>query len=312
MTAAHAGHAGHGHADGGLMPAPPATSQPRLWAALALIGAFMVAEVLAGILGDSLALLSDAAHMLTDLAALGLGLVAVRTAARPAAGALTYGLRRVEILAAQLNGATLAALAAAIVYSAVERLIAPAHPAPWTMVVLAGAGIAVNVAVTLLLAGADRGNMSVEGSFQHILTDLFAFIGTLVAGIVIGLTGFRRADPIASLLIAALMVRAGWRLLRASGRVLLEAAPPGLDPPEIGRALAAVPGVVEVHDLHVWQVASGFPALSAHVLVRQDADCHAKRRELDGLLRERFRLAHSTLQVEHAGGEGLIEIERPR
>jgi cobalt-zinc-cadmium efflux system protein len=179
------------------------------------------------------------------------------------------------------------------------------------MVAVGLAGIAINGSATLSLAGAGRESLNVEASFQHILTDLFAFIGTVVAGLVIVLSGLDRADAIASLLVAALMLRAATRLLGAAGRVLLEAAPPGLDPPEIGRALAAMPDVVEVHDLHIWQVSSGFPALSAHVLVKPRADCHATRRALEGLLRERFGLAHSTLQVDHATGEQLIELEPP-
>ena len=272
----------------------------------------MAVEVVAGVLSHSLALISDAAHMLTDAAALGLSLVALRLAARPARGAMTYGLLRVEALAAQANGITLLVLAAAIVYSAVVRLISPPTVSAWTVVGVALAGIAVNGAATAALAGAGReSHMSIEGSFQHILTDLFAFIGTALAGVVILLTGFERADPIASLAIAALMLRSAVGLLRASGRIFLEAAPPGLDPQEIGHALAAHPGVVEVHDLHVWELSAGFPALSAHVLVAPDADCHAAGRALRELLVERFGVEHTTLQVEHAGGGELLELELP-
>jgi cobalt-zinc-cadmium efflux system protein len=280
--------------------------------ALALIVAFMTVEVLAGILAHSLALISDAAHMLTDAAALGLALLALSLAARPARGAMTYGFQRVEVLAAQVNGITLLVLAAAIVYSAVARLISPQAVSAWTMVIVALAGIVVNGAATTALAGAGReSHMSVEGSFQHLLTDLFAFIGTALAGAVILLTGFERADPIASLLVAALMLRSAVGLLRDSGRVFLEAAPPGLDPQEIGRALVAAVDVVEVHDLHVWELSVGFPALSAHVLVARDADCHAARRVLEGLLRERFGLEHTTLQVDHEGDGGLLELQLP-
>ncbi|HXA54945.1 MAG TPA: cation diffusion facilitator family transporter [Solirubrobacteraceae bacterium] len=305
--AAHAGH-GHGH---GLLHGPPASTR-RVGAALALILVFMAAEVAAGILSHSLALLSDAAHMLTDAAALGLSLVALRLAARPARGAMTYGFLRVEALAAQANGITLLVLAALIVYSAVLRLISPPSVSAWTMVAVALAGIAVNGAATAALAGAGReAHMSIEGSFQHILTDLFAFIGTALAGAVILLTGFERADPLASLLVAALMLRSAFGLLRASGRIFLEAAPPGLDPREIGHALASQPGVVEVHDLHVWELSAGFPALSAHVLVARDADCHAARWELERLLRERFGLEHTTLQVDHEGGGELLELGMP-
>jgi cobalt-zinc-cadmium efflux system protein len=270
----------------------------------------MAVEVAVGILANSLTLISDAGHMLTDAAALGVSLVAVRMVARPAQGALTYGLRRVETLAAQINGALLV-VAVGVVYAAIRRLISPPHVSGWPMVVVGVAGIAINGGATLALAGAGRESLNVEGSYQHILTDLFAFIGTVVAGLIIVLTGFDRADPIASLAVAVLMLRSAARLLGAAGRVLLEAAPPGLDPPEIGRALAAMQDVVEVHDLHIWQVSSGFPALSAHVLVEPRADCHAARRAMEVLLRERFGLTHSTLQVDHSSGEQLIELEPP-
>ncbi len=288
---------------------PP--SVRRLVVALGLIVGFMVVEVVAGVLAHSLALISDAGHMLTDAAALGLSIVALRLAARPAQGAMTYGLRRVEILSAQANGATLLVLAGVIVYAAVGRLISPSTVSAWTMVVVALVGILVNGAATFALAGAGRENMGIEGSFQHILTDLFAFIGTAVAGVVILLSGFRGADPIASLVVAALMLRSSYGLLRDSARIFLEAAPEGLDPQEIGRALAAASGVVEVHDLHVWEVSSGFPALSAHVLVRRETDCHAVRRALELLLVERFALEHTTLQVDHEDGAELLEIELP-
>ena len=303
-------HWGHAHAPGQLH-APPASTR-RVGAALALILGFMAVEVVAGVLAHSLALVSDAAHMLTDAAALGLSLLALRLAARPARGAMTYGFLRVEALAAQANGITLVVLAGAIVYSAVGRLISPPAVSAWAMVAVALAGIAVNAAATVALAGAGReAHMSVEGSFQHILTDLFAFIGTALAGVAILLTGFERADPIASLLVAALMVRSAVGLLRASGRIFLEAAPPGLDPQEIGRALAARPHVVEVHDLHVWELTAGFPALSAHVLVEREADCHATRWALQELLRERFGLEHTTLQVDHEDGGGLLQLQLP-
>ncbi len=308
---AHAGHAHGGHAHGPFH-GPPASGR-RLAAALALILAFMAVEVLAGILAHSLALISDAAHMLTDAAALGLSILALRLAARPARGAMTYGFLRVEVLAAQANGITLLVLAGAIVYSAVGRLISPPTVSAWTVIVVALAGIAVNGAVIATLAGAGReAHMSVEGSFQHVLTDLFAFIGTALAGAVILLTGFERADPIASLLVAALMLRSAVGLLRASGRVFLEAAPPGLDPREIGHTLAAQPRVVEVHDLHVWELSAGYPALSAHVLVERDADCHATRWALQELLRERFGVEHATLQVDHEGGEELLQLQLPQ
>jgi cobalt-zinc-cadmium efflux system protein len=305
-------HAASHHHHSHLTPPAPPGSPTRVAIALALIVAFMVVEVTVGILANSLALVSDAGHMLTDAAALAVSLIALRMATRPAQGSLTYGLRRVETLAAQLNGATLLVVAVLILYAAIRRLISPPDVSAWPMVVVGLAGIAVNGAATSSLAGAGRENLNVEGSFQHILMDLFAFVGTVAAGVVILLTGFERADPLISIAIAAIMLLSGVRLLAAAGRVILEAAPAGLDPPEIGRALAAMPDVVEVHDLHVWQVGAGFPALSAHVLVKQQVDCHAVRRALEQLLRERYGLAHSTLQVDHAGGDELIELRPPR
>jgi cobalt-zinc-cadmium efflux system protein len=295
-------HHHHPHADRG-----------RLRIALALILGFMAVEVVAGILASSLALLSDAAHMLTDAGAIALALVAARLAERPAAGGYTFGLKRAEILSAQLNGATLLALAALITYEGIRRLVDPPDVEGATVLVVAIAGIAVNLAATSVLAGANRRSLNVEGAFQHVLTDLFAFVATAVAGAVVLATGFARADGIAALIVAALMVRSAWSLLRDSGRVLLEAAPKGLDPDEIGRTLAAQDHVVEVHDLHVWEVTSGMPSLSAHVTVRAGCDTQTHRRRLAELLEERFGIDHTTLQVE-ARHEGPLEIEplRPR
>lgn len=298
-------HAGHGHAHG-----TGVTDARALKLALTLILAFMAAEVVAGIVASSLALLSDAAHMLTDAAALALSLLALRIARRPPRGAMTYGFGRVEILSAQANGITLLLLGLWIVYEAIHRLVEPPEVMGGIVLVVALAGIVVNLAATLVLARANRASLNVEGSFQHILTDLFAFIATAVAGAVILLTGFAEADAIASLGVAATMLYAGTRLVLASGRVFLEAAPAGLDPDEIGHALAAHPGVVEVHDLHVWEVTSGFPALSAHVVVGAGRDCHELRRALQRELRERFGLRHTTLQVDHeAAPQGPLTIE---
>jgi cobalt-zinc-cadmium efflux system protein len=296
----------HAHAH---LPGPE-TDRRRLRLALGLILALMAVEVVAGVLADSLALLSDAAHMLTDAGAIALALLALRLAERPAGGGFTFGFRRAEILSAQLNGATLVALGAVIVYEGVRRLVSPPEVEGLPVLAVAVLGIAVNLAATRLLAGAGRRSLNVEGAFQHVLTDLFAFVATAVAGAVVLATGFYRADGIAALLVAALMLKAGYGLLRDSGRVLLEAAPRGLDPEEVGRALASEPHVIEVHDLHLWEVTSGFPSLSAHVIVRPDCDTQTHRRKLAELLRVRFGIEHSTLQVEQAGSEGVpLEIE---
>jgi cobalt-zinc-cadmium efflux system protein len=300
-----------GHAHGELGPGhglSPNADQGKLIIALALIVGLMVGEVAAGIVADSLALLSDAGHMLTDAAAIGMSLVALRLAQRPAAGVMTFGLKRAEILSAQVNGITLLVLAALIGVEAVRRLISPPEVEAGLVLVVALAGIVINLLATSTLARANRQSLNIEGSFQHLLTDLFAFVGTAIAAAVILLSDFQRADPIASLFVAALMLRSAYGLLRDSGRVFLEASPKGIDPQKIGRRLAEQPGVVEVHDLHLWEVTSGFPSLSAHVTVESEADCHRIRLSLADLLERDYGIDHSTLQVEHQP-EKLLKIE---
>ena len=299
------GH-GHGHAVG--------RTADRRWlaAALALILAFMAVEFVVGLVAGSLALISDAAHMLTDAAAIALALVAIRLAARPAQGGYTYGLRRAEILSAQANGITLLLLAAWFCYEGVRRLLDPPAVEGGLVLVTALVGIVVNVAATWCVSRADRTSLNVEGAFQHILNDLYAFIATAIAGLVVLTTGFARADAIAALVVAGLMIKAGWALLRESGRIFLEAAPRGVDPDRIGADLAAVAGVDEVHDLHIWEITSGEPALSAHVLVRPDVDCHAARLALEDVLRA-DAITHTTLQVDHAsvGAEHCEDAHGP-
>jgi cobalt-zinc-cadmium efflux system protein len=307
------GHDHHHHSGGGHdhHHAPSADADLRWLAiALALIAGFMVVEVVGGLLADSLALLSDAAHMLTDAGAIALALVAARLAARPAAGRFTFGLGRAEILSAQVNGAALLVLAGVIAIEAIRRLVEPPDVDGAFVVVVGLVGAAVNVAAAWALGRAERRSLNVEGARQHVLTDLYASLGAALAGAVVLLTGFDRADGIAALFVALLMLRSGWALLRDSANVLLEGAPKGMDPDAIGRAMAAEPGVVEVHDLHVWEVTSGFPALAAHVLVKPGDDCHAARRRLQGVLGDRFGIGHVTLQVDHAPEAGrLLEIE---
>jgi len=290
------------------------TERRALKQALALILVFMLAEVTAGVLASSLALLSDAAHMLTDAVALAMSLAAARLAARPATGAMTYGLGRAEILSAQANGVTLLVLSVVIVIDALERLVSPPKVAGLPVLIVALVGILVNLVAAGILArgsGPSR-SLNVEGSYRHILTDLYGFIATAVAAGVILATGFDRADPVASLVIAALLLHAAYGLLRESGRVFMEAAPAGIDVEEIGRTLAAYPGVVEVHDLHVWEVTSGFPSLSAHVVVRAGDDCHELRRTLQALVEDRFAISHTTLQVDHeAAPQPPLQIELP-
>ncbi|WP_249012449.1 cation diffusion facilitator family transporter [Conexibacter sp. DBS9H8] len=302
-------HDGHGH--GGHSHGVSADAdRGKLAIALGLIVGFMLFEVVVGAVVHSLALLSDAAHMLTDAGAIALSLVAIRLAARPARGAMTFGLKRTEILSAQFNGATLLILGLLIIYEGITRLINPPNVGGSAVLIVALVGIVVNLAASYTLSKANRQSMNLQGAFQHILTDLAAFIFTAVAGAVILATGFRRADGIASLVIAAIMLHAAYGLLKASGRVFLEAAPEGLDPDTIGQRMIAQPGVREVHDLHVWEVTSGFPALSAHVLAAEHDDCHEVAHALKRLLHEEFHIAHTTLQVEHEHAE-LLRIETP-
>jgi cobalt-zinc-cadmium efflux system protein len=301
---AHDGGSGHAHGlDAGA-------DRRYLLAALGLLAAFMIAEVIVALASGSLALLSDAGHMLSDVGAIGAALWAMRLAARPATGAWTFGWKRAEILSAAANGITLLVIAGIVAAEAIGRLIHPPRVDGGPMVAVAAAGIVVNIAAAWVLAQASRSSLNVQGAFRHVLTDLYGFVGTVVAGIVILATGWTRADAVASLVVVALMLKAAWELLAASGRILLEAAPAGLDPARLGVALAAVAGVREVHDLHVWQIGSDQPALSAHVLVAADRNCHDTRRALEDLLHDGYGIRHTTLQVDHAGGD-LLQIGQP-
>jgi cobalt-zinc-cadmium efflux system protein len=297
-------HGGHGHSHEISADA----DRSKLGIALALILGFMAVEVAVGIAASSLALLSDAAHMLTDAAAIALALVAINLARRPARGPFTFGLRRAEILSAQFNGATLLVLGLLVVVEGVRRIVDPPDVEGGPVLVVALLGIAVNLVATWTLSRANRQSLNVEGAYQHLLTDLAAFIATAIAGAIVLLTGFHEADGIAALIVAAIMLYASFGLLRESGRVFLEAAPRGMDVQEIGHALAAAPGVVEVHDLHVWEVSSGFPALAAHVVVGRDCDCHQARIRLQEILHDRFAIEHTTLQMDHVGGD-LVQLE---
>ncbi len=299
-------HAHHHHVS-------PAADRRWLGVALAIVLAFMVVEIVAGVLADSLALLSDASHMLTDAGALALALVAARLAARPPKGRFTFGLGRAEILSAQLNGALLLVLAGVIAWEAGKRIYEPPDVEGVYVLVVGIAGAAANVLAAAALARAERQSLNIRGARAHVLADLYASVAAAASGALILLTDVRELDGVAALIVAALMVSSGWRLLRDASAVLLEGAPADVDPDAIGRALASEPGVVEVHDLHVWEVTSGFPAVAAHVIVQPDDDCHQRRRDLQRVLGERFGVEHTTLQVDHAAAPGqLLTIERSR
>lgn len=300
----------HDHGPGGHSHGVGVETEPRwLAVALAINLVFMFGEVVAGILANSLALLSDAAHLLSDVAAIGLALFAIRLAKRPPSGRFTFGFKRGEILSAQINGAALVALAAVIALESVRRMIDPPDVEGGFVIVTGLVGAVANGAAAWALSRANRESLNVEGAFLHNLYDLYSSLAAAAAGVLVVTASFNEADGIAALTVAALMAVGGVRLLVQSGRVLMEGTPEGMDADEIGHALASHPGVIEVHDLHVWEVTSGFPALAAHVVVEPNSDCHAKRRELDKLLQDRFHITHTTLQVDHASRGGLLAIE---
>jgi cobalt-zinc-cadmium efflux system protein len=292
------GHAhGHAGAPGGGDRRPEQARALRL--TLGLTAGLVVAEVVGGLLTGSIALIADAGHMLSDSASLALALVAIRLARRPATPARSFGLARAEILAALLNGAALVAVGLWVVVTAALRLDDPPEVLGGWVLVVALAGLAVNVAGTALLWRSRGDSLNVEAAFRHVLADLAGSIGVIVAALVIITTGWRQADALAAIAIGLLILASSWSVLRDATRVLLEAAPAGLDVEGVGRRMVAQPGVREVHDLHVWTITSGFPALSAHVLVGPGEDCHARRRELERMLGDEFAIGHTTLQVDH-------------
>ncbi len=286
----------HDHSHG----VAPGADKKYLTIALLLLIGFMAVEVVVGIMAKSLALISDAGHMLTDVGSIVLALVAMRLAKRPASGSYTFGLKRVEILSAQANGLVLLLLSAWFIVEAIRRLIDPPVVEGLLVTVIAVVGIGVNLLAVWAMRKANRESLNVEGSFQHILTDLYAFIATAIAGAIIWWTGWNRVDSIATLVVAGLMLKAGIGLVRESGRIFLEAAPRGLDPEAIGEAIRAVPAVTRLDDLHVWEVTSGMPALSGHIYVNHDIDCHDVRRTVEAMLHDRFDITHTTLQTDHA------------
>ena len=276
-----------------------------LGAALALVLGFAGVELAAGLLSGSLALLADAGHMVSDALALGLALFAAWLAGRPATPERTFGWHRAEILAALANGVLLVVLGLWILVEAVGRLGDPPSVEGGWVLGAGLAGLAVNLAAARVLHGAGDG-LNVRAAFLHVLADLLSSVGVVVAALFLLLAGWELADPIAGLAIGLLVLASTVRILRESVTILLEGAPAGLDTAELDRVLRSVTDVVDVHDLHVWTITSGFPALSAHVLVEPRADCHGIRRQLEQVLRERFELTHTTLQVEHAAG--LIKL----
>jgi cobalt-zinc-cadmium efflux system protein len=276
---------------------------------LALTTSYTVAEVVAGWLTDSLALLADAGHMLSDDLSIGLALFAIWLARRPATLRRSFGFKRAEILAAFLNGLALALVSVWIVVEAVRRLSDPPEVLGGWMLAVAVGGLAVNLVAFGILSRSARDSLNVRAATRHVLADLLGSIGVIAAAVVILASGWQLADPLVSLAIAALVLWSAWGVLRDSVEILLEATPSGVDARAVERAILAVPGVHSVHDLHIWTITSGFDALAAHVLVARGDDCHARRQELEQMLGRDFGIHHTTLQVDHAVDD-LIQIER--
>lgn len=269
----------------------------------------MLAEVAGGLLTGSLALLADAGHMLSDSFSLFLALGAVALAARPATPKRTFGFKRAEILAALVNGILLVVVSAWIVIEAIGRIGDPPEVLGGWMMAVAAAGLAVNLLAAWILTRSAGESLNVKAALRHVLADVAGSVGVILAAAIILTTGWEIADPLVSIAISILIALSAWSILRDAVDVLLEAAPPGMDTEEIGYTMAAAEGVEQVHDLHIWQITSGMPMLSAHVLVGLEDDCHAIRAELENLLEERFEIAHTTLQVEHLDPQEPITVE---
>jgi cobalt-zinc-cadmium efflux system protein len=301
----------HGHAHS---HAVARTGHARaLGIALVLNLGYTIAEAVAGVLTDSLALLADAAHNLSDVAGLGIALFATLLAARPATPQRSFGYQRAEILSALANGVLLVAASIWIFVEAGRRLANPEDVAGGWLIVVAGIGVLVNLVSGAMLWRLHADNLNIRSAVLHLLGDGLASLGVVVAGVIILTTGWLEADPVVSIVIGVAVLVSSWGILRDAVNILLEKAPRGMDAADVGRRMAAVPGVTEVHDLHIWTITSGFPALSAHVLVAREDDCHARRRDLEAMLRRDFGIKHTTLQVDHVSDrDALLGVENVR
>lgn len=295
-------HYGHKH-ENAEQPIARVNRRP-LAIALAITATFLVVEIIGGLLTNSLALLADAGHMATDVAALGLSLGAIWLASRSATPGRSFGFYRAEVLAALVNAATLIAISFYIFWEAYQRIGAPPEVKSSPMLVVAVAGLAANVASAwvLMRGGGHEENLNIRGAFLHVVGDMLGSVGAIVAALVMLATGWYLADPLLSAGIGLLILWSSWRLLRESVDVLLEATPQHIDPDAVRRAIGAVAGVSGLHDLHIWTVTSGLVAMSGHVEVESERDWHALLSKVTQLLREQFGIAHVTLQPEEATG----------
>ncbi|MCB4824555.1 cation diffusion facilitator family transporter [Roseicella aerolata] len=303
-------HGGHGHApaaaDAPVGSSAAARHKRRLAWALGLTLTYMAAEVVGGLLTGSLALLADAAHMLTDAGGLALALLAIRFGERPATPQRTYGYLRAEILSALANAVVLLLLTVYILYEAYRRFVEPPEVLGWPMLLVAVVGLAVNLASMRLLAGGSSESLNIQGAYFEVLSDMLGSLGVIIAALVIMATGWTLADPIIGAGIGLFIVPRTWNLLSQAAHILLEGAPPRVDVKLMERGIGEIRDVAAVHDLHVWTITSGLDAMSAHVVVRNGADHARVLRDVRTLVAERFGIDHVTAQVED---ERLRETE---
>ena len=306
----HGGVSGHGGSHDHDHGRAADANRRALTLTLVLTSSFMAAEVVGGLITGSLALLADAAHMLSDALSLALALGAVWLASKPETAERTFGYKRAEILAALANGVTLVAVSLWIFVEAARRFGEPAEILGGPMLAVAIVGLLVNAVAIRVLHGGGHDSLNVSAALRHVIADLLGSVGVILAAVIILLTGWTYADPLISVVIGILILGSSWGVLRDSTQVLLEGSPKNIDVERLGKRLAGADGIAEVHDLHVWEITSGFPALSAHVLVAPDEDCHQRRRDLESLLNEEFGLTHTTLQVDHVE-EKLLDVRMP-
>jgi cobalt-zinc-cadmium efflux system protein len=283
-----------------------------MWWALGINLSLLVAEAIGGIVTGSLAVLADAGHVLSDVGAIALALIAARLASLPAAGRRTFGYQRSEVLAALVNGVLLVIVSVAICVAAFGRFSDPPELEGWGVLALGIFGLAGNVVATLILARGQREDINLEGALRHSAADALGSVGVVVAGAIVLLGGSPVVDPIVGLLIAVLILASSWRLIKEPVDVLMEAAPAGVDVDEVGAAICREDGVRSVHDLHVWTVTAGFAAIAAHVVVAQGLDRDLIRRRLELTLREGYGIEHTTLQMEEEADQGLLHVENAR
>jgi cobalt-zinc-cadmium efflux system protein len=301
----------HTHSDGLRHDHTREASQRTLLIVLALTFIYMLAEAIGGYLANSLALLSDAGHMLTDVAALTLSLFAVRFASRPATPRKTYGFYRLEILAALANGVTLIVLSLLICFEAYHRLRRPEAVQGWTLIWISAGGLAVNLASAWMLSHSHDENLNVRGALLHVLGDLLGSVAAIAAGVMIIWRGWIWADPVFSVVISLLIIYSSWRLVADAVNVLLEGAPSHINAAAVEEAVRSAPGVRAVHDLHIWTITSGRHAVTAHVVINDASESYRILRELREMLADRFALTHSTIQIEDPTFDTVVNFKKP-